>query len=104
MNQRLAMEESEQSISVNRSREEKISELRSQVQEKDAGGAKAGAVKKTSFNLRWRKGKEAPFDMHRSCNAAVGSSKMYCRYKNLVNAYHIPSSSWFVNPTWPSCS
>ena len=57
INQRLAMEESEQSIAVNRSCEEQISELRSQVQKEDAGGAKAGAVNKTSFNLRWRKGR-----------------------------------------------
>ena len=102
--QRLAMEESEQSIAVSRSCEEQISELRSQIQKEDAGGAKAGAVNKTSFNLRWRKGKEAPFDIHRSCDAAVGNSMVYCKYKNSVNAYHIPSSSWFMNPTWSSCS
>ena len=83
--------------------EEQLSVLRNQAQEKN-GGAKARAVGRTSFMLRWREGKKAPFEMHRSCDAVVGNNIVYCKYKNLVNAYHIPSSSWSPSPKLPSCN
>ena len=101
------LEESERLIAEFRKRntnlEDQLSVLRNQAQEKD-GGAKARAVDRTSFKLRWREGKKAPFEMHRSCDAVVGNNIVYCKYKNLVNAYHIPSSSWSPNPKWPSCN
>ena len=82
--------------------EEEVRVLRSQVQGKD-GGAKAGAVSRTDFKLRWRDGKRAPCEMIRFCDAVVLNGTMYCGYDAncKVYAYHISSSSWSLTPDTP---
>ena len=106
MNQQL--EESEQLIADfgkrNTELEEELRMLRSQVQGKD-GGAKAGAVSRTDFKLRWREGEKAPREMRRYSDAVVHNNTVYCGYDNFfiykVYAYHISSSSWSLTPNTP---
>ena len=104
VNQRL--EESERLIADfgkrNTELEEEVRVLRSQVQGKD-GGAKAGAVSRTDFKLRWREGEKAPCEVIRYCDAVVHNGTVYCRYdtNNKVYAYHISSSSWSLTPDNP---
>jgi hypothetical protein len=85
--------------------EEEVKVLRNQVQGKD-GGAKAGAVSRTDFKLRWREGEKAPCAMSRYCDAAVHvyNRTVYCKYdsNDKVYAYHISSSSWSLTPNSPS--
>ena len=75
--------------------EEELRVLRSQVQGKD-GRAKAGAVSRTDFKLRWREGEKAPCVTNRFSDAVVHNATVYCRYDAdcKVRAYHISSSSW----------
>ena len=82
--------------------EEEVRELRSQVQGKDCG-AKAGAVSRTDFKLRWREGKKAPCETDRCCDAVVHNGTMYCGHEShkKVYAYHISSSSWSLTPDTP---
>ena len=82
--------------------EEELRVLRSQIQGKD-GGAKAGAVSRTDFKLKWREGEKAPCEMSRLCDAAVHNGTVYCGYdsNNQVYAYHISSSSWSLTPDAP---
>ena len=81
MNQQL--EESERLIAdfgkQNTELEEELRVMRSQVQGKD-GGAKAGAVSRTDFKLRWREGEKAPCGMGRYCDAVVHNGSVYCKY------------------------
>ncbi len=100
------LEESERLIAdfgkQNTELEEELSMLRSQKQGKHVG-AKAGAVSKTDFNLRWREGEKAPCKMVRSCDPVVGSNTVYCKYGvNKVYSYHIPSSNWSPVTIWPT--
>ena len=99
------LEESERLIADfgkrNTELEEEVRVLRSQLQGKD-GGAKAGAVSRTDFKLRWREGKWAPCVMSRICDAIVHNDTVYCRYDtDKVYAYHISSSSWSLTPDTP---
>ena len=103
------LEESERLIADfgkrNTELEEEVRVLRSQVQGKD-GGAKAGAVSRTNFKLRWREGEKAPRVMSRLCDAVVHNDTVYCsycdsNYKVHVYAYHISSSSWSLTPDTP---
>ena len=85
--------------------EEDVRVLRSQVQGKD-GGAKAGAVSRTDFKLRWREGEKAPScEMIRLCDAVVHNGTMYCGYFSNDNckvyAHHISNSSWSLAPDAP---
>jgi hypothetical protein len=82
--------------------EEELAVLRSQVQGKD-GGAKAGAVSRTDFKLRWREGEKAPCEMGRCSDTVVHSGTVYCRYDlyDKVYAYHIPSSTWSLTTPDP---
>ena len=82
--------------------EEEVRVLRSQVQGKD-GGAKAGAVSRTDFKLRWREGEKAPCDMFRYSDTVIHNDTVYCRYDAhcKVYAYHISSSSWSPTPDAP---
>ena len=82
--------------------EEEVRVLRSQVQGKD-GGAKAGAVSRTDFKLRWREGEKAPCEMSEYSDTIVHNGTVYCKYdvKNKVYAYHISSSSWSLTPDCP---
>ena len=104
MNQQL--EESERLIADfgkrNIELEEEVRVLRSQVQGKD-GGAKAGAVSRTDFKLRWREGEKAPCDMFRYSDIVIHNDTVYCRYDAhcKVYAYHISSSSWSLTPDTP---
>ena len=100
------LEESERLIANfgkrNTELEEEVRVLRSQVHEKD-GGAKAGAVSRSDFKLRWREGEKAPCEMIRYSNAVVHNSTVYCSYQlnNKVCAYHISSSSWSLTSNTP---
>ena len=99
------LEESERLIADfdkrNTELEEEVRVLRSQVQGKD-GGAKAGAVSRTDFKLRWREGERAPCVVSRYSDAVVGNGTVYCRYDlRNVYAYHISSSSWSLTPDTP---
>ena len=104
MNQQL--EESERLVADfgkrNIELEEELRMLRNQVQEKD-GGAKAGAVSRTDFKLRWREGEKAPCEMRRYSDAVIHNGTVYCRYdtNDKVYAYHISSSSWSLTPDTP---
>ena len=82
--------------------EEKLRVLRSPVQRKD-GRAKAGAVSRTDFKLRWREGEKAPCEMIRYSDAVIHNGTVYCRYDAhcKVYAYHISSSSWSLTPDTP---
>jgi DNA repair exonuclease SbcCD ATPase subunit len=82
--------------------EEELSVLRSQKLGTDVG-AKAGAVSKTDFKLRWREGEKAPCKMVRSCDPVVGNNTVYCKYGvSKVYSYHIPSSNWSPVTNWPT--
>ena len=100
------LEESEKLIANfgkrNTELEEELRALRSQVQGK-GGGAKAGAVIRTDFKLRWREGElKAPYEMSRYSGAVVHNSMVYCRYGlKKVYAYHITRSSWSLTPDAP---
>jgi hypothetical protein len=101
------LEESERLIANfgkrNTELEEKLRVLKSQVQGKD-GGAKAGAVSRTDFKLRWRDLEKAPCGMVRLCDTAVHNGTVYCKYDLSVKevyAYHISSSSWSLTPDTP---
>ena len=100
------LEESERLIAdfgkQNAGLEEELRVLRSQVQGKD-GGAKAGAVSRSDFKLRWREGKRVPCVMSRYSDAVVHNSVVYCKYDSddKVYAYHISSSSWSLTPDVP---
>ena len=82
--------------------EEELRVLRSQVQGKN-GRAKAGAVSRTDFKLRWREGEKAPCGMRRYSDAVIHNGTVYCRYdtNDKVYAYHISSSSWSLIPDTP---
>jgi hypothetical protein len=100
------LEESERLIADfgkrNTELEEELRVLRSQVQGKD-GGAKAGAVSRTDFKLRWREGEKAPRKMLEYCNAVLGNNTVYCMYGvDEVYSYHIPSSNWSPVTNCPS--
>ena len=98
------LEESEQLVADfgkrNTELEEELRVLRSQVQERKDGGAKAGAVSRTDFKQRWREGEKAPCEMIRYCDAVVHNGTVYCRYdtNKEVYAYLISSSSWSLTP------
>ena len=105
MNQQL--EENERLIADfgkrNTELEEEVRVLRSQVQGKD-GGAKAGAVSRTDYKLRWREGEKAPCAMSRCCDAVVHNDSAYFKLydsRDKVYAYHISSSSWSLTPDTP---
>jgi N-acetylneuraminic acid mutarotase len=100
------LEESERLIADfgkrNTELEEELRVLRSQVQGKD-GGAKAGAVSRTDFKLRWREGEKALCEIIRCYDAVVHNGTVYCKHdsNNKVYAYHISSSSWSLTPDSP---
>ena len=82
---------------------EEVRVLRSQVQGKDVG-AKAGAVSRTDFKLRWKEGVlKAPYEMSRYSGAVVHNSMVYCGYgsNDKVYTYHITKSSWSLTPDAP---
>ena len=101
------LEESERLIADfgrrNTELEEEVRVLRSQIQAKGKDGeAKAGAVSRTDFKLRWREGGNAPCGMSRYSDAVVHKGTVYCRYDSLkVYTYHISSSSWSLTPDTP---
>ena len=101
------LEESERLIADfgkrNTELEEEVRVLRSQVQGKD-GGAKAGAVSRTDFKLRWREGEKTPCEMSRCySDAVIHNGTVYYRHdsNDKVYAYHIFSSSWSPIPEAP---
>ena len=78
--------------------DEQIAELEQCLSQREQQKAKANSKGKesTSFKLRWREGKRAPWKMYRWFDAIVDGSTVYVRNEDTVKiySYACPSDSW----------